>query len=615
MKKRAIKTILTVLLCTCLLGGTVACGDSTGNGARVKFLYTGTSLLLEQMNELINEYNNGQGEKDGITILPVPTTVSDYQAKVQTNLASRNGPDLVMTYDRYYKIYTNRYADLREFEGVDDLLDDLYSNLSYRMRFNRETLTSQDGDPLYGLPFYSNDAVTFYNKTILEAMGVTCISVPEDKIEEFNAGTYIDGNGKTKSDYVSLSGKTVYPRGYFRYDGQNFINDGMVTGDYSGENWSLPGSNGGDALCVFNDRIPMSYDEAEDVALLMTATRNPKAGNTMYGYMTEWWFSYGWSVGGDCIEDINNDGTWKYTLPDASTNYMVIDEAGYTGAYTGKTYTKGEILDWIDKMGVNTDERVVANNDGTFSIENQSGTLDIRAEVSADAESGKLQELPSIRETFSRFAMLSGQNGLKCCPTPNEVITTSTIQMFLSDKIAFATERLDFVQEVAASMDSRNVEWGITFCPKYKIYEDVNDGNSVVSAEGLTSTFSEGYGLAIRNTSQMKDQAYTVMKWLLTEGQKKLAENGYLTARIDQEETFLNAAKSKGTIPNPELALEMHTTALAGDWWYMTDRSWIENWSNVLNGPVRNGLLSIDDFLTDQTILQNTNKSLDQYHQ
>ena len=51
---------------------------------------------------------------------------------------------------------------------------------------------------------------------------------------------------------------------------------------------------------------------------------NPEAGTkfgTDYGYFTEWWFNYGWSVGGDCLTDLSGEGDWNFSLLDASPNY------------------------------------------------------------------------------------------------------------------------------------------------------------------------------------------------------------------------------------------------------------------------------------------------------
>ena len=34
----------------------------------------------------------------------------------------------------------------------------------------------------------------------------------------------------------------------------------------------------------------------------------------------------------------------------------------------------------------------------------------------------------------------------------------------------------------------------------------------------------------------------------------------------------------------------------AGDWWYLTDNAWIDDWAGVLNGDVRNGKKTMTEF-------------------
>ena len=61
-------------------------------------------------------------------------------------------------------------------------------------------------------------------------------------------------------------------------------------------------------ITVFNNRIPMNWDELEDLAMVFSPKANPNATQqfgTEYGMFTEWWFNYGWSVGGDCLQDLS----------------------------------------------------------------------------------------------------------------------------------------------------------------------------------------------------------------------------------------------------------------------------------------------------------------------
>ncbi len=590
---KAKKVIATVLGASMLLGA-AACSDGSGKGVKVKFLYTGTNVLMEQMKTLIDTYNDGQGKTDGIEIIPTPVVDSGYEGSVNNLVRSKNGPDIYMTRDEYYKVYTKYFYNWNEYSNINTVLDNTYNSLAYRMRYDQAEMTSNDDDPLYALPFYNNVSALFYNKTAMTQMGVTCISVPEDKLDEFNAGTYTDGNGKKKGDY-GIS-ETVYNRGFFRYDGKNYVGD---LSNPAGTTWQIPAAG---TRMIFNDQIPMNFDEVEDLGLYMTKSRNG-ASLTEYGYYTEWWFNYGWSVGGDCMEDISGSGDFRYTLGDESKNYIVNEGKTYQGAYTGKTYAAGETLEWLDKMEVAQGQTVTANANNTFSV--GGSVIGNRAALASKVTDGTLTELPSIKEVFSRFAYLSGANGINVCPTPNSM-SVSSISYFYSTKVAMIIERLDYAQSVTENLKKENKEWGVAHCPVYRKYADPQNGASAIEKEGKTATHSLGYGLTIKNDSKVISQSQTVINWLLTEGQKIMAENGYLPANKQYEEAFKTNAVAKNTIPNPSVALQIHQMSQAGDWWYMPDRTWIDGWANGLNTGVRNGSMTLENFFKDYTTSTNT---------
>ena len=126
--------------------------------------------------------------------------------------------------------------------------------------------TTQDGPDAHywGIPKDIGPTVIYYNETFFKNAGVTVISVFEEDLEAFNNGSP-DSRGKTKQEYGLTS--TVKVKGYFEADGKK----------------------------VFNNKIAMSWDET--VALSLQVQNN---SNAQYGFFTEWWFNYGWSVGGDC---------------------------------------------------------------------------------------------------------------------------------------------------------------------------------------------------------------------------------------------------------------------------------------------------------------------------
>ena len=121
----------------------------------------------------------------------------------------------------------------------------------------------------------------------------------------------------------------------------------------------------------------MSWQECVDLSNKLMAD-----GNVDYGFFTEQWFNHAFSVGGDCIECVAtndaayNGGYWEFTLNDSSKNYIVKDDADSI-TINGNTYNPGEIISWIDKKSLTTEQKASCN------------------------------ELPSQREAFTEFVRLS----------------------------------------------------------------------------------------------------------------------------------------------------------------------------------------------------------------
>lgn len=132
-------------------------------------------------------------------------------------------------------------------------------------------------------------------------------------------------------------------------------------------------------IMVFNNRIAMNWDEIEDLAMLFTGAYNPNSKTmnetsddkkvtdygTTYGYFTEWWFNYGWSVGGDCLQDLTDQGEWNFSLLDTIPNYIVKEGKTFAGR-TGKVYAAGETLEFVDKMNLAGRGNSHGENDGDY---------------------------------------------------------------------------------------------------------------------------------------------------------------------------------------------------------------------------------------------------------
>lgn len=66
---------------------------------------------------------------------------------------------------------------------------------------------------------------------------------------------------------------------------------------------------------MFNNQIPTNWTELVELSKLFTKSYNASSAST-YGFLNEWWFSFGWSVGGDCLEWDEEKGQYVFNLGD-----------------------------------------------------------------------------------------------------------------------------------------------------------------------------------------------------------------------------------------------------------------------------------------------------------
>ncbi len=298
--KRIVAGAVVALL---LLAGVGCSSDSVAANEVLVWAITGSDNAA-WLTEMEREF---EAENSDIGIV-VRATFADYNS-ILTSFARGNSPDIVYVDDEYFK----RYADGGFITPLDGLIEEhwwdsdivdvseMWEPALSRYRFEVSNNTSDADDPLWCIPKDMDPTVLYYNEGAFEKLGITVISVEKEDLAAWNAGDIADANGKKKSDYAALDGVTVPARGYWRSDG-NWV---------SGSAWTKPASG---ATLVFNNRIPMSWDEVEDLAMLCTSSYNSTSPTT-YGYYTEWWFNYGWSVGGtSLLNNLENEnkglGNW-----------------------------------------------------------------------------------------------------------------------------------------------------------------------------------------------------------------------------------------------------------------------------------------------------------------
>lgn len=315
-------------------------------------------------------------------------------------------------------------------------------------------------------------------------------------------------------------------------------------------------------------------------------------------------------MGGDCIADITGNLDYKFSLPDDTANYIVTADEGFTGETTGRKYAKGDTLEFLDKIHVGAGESVQAESDGRFTVNGK--TASVAENVKAGLQSGALSALPSTKAAFTRFAKMAAKEygDTRISPYPTEVsANTNTSTYFISGKLAMMIERVSNLDTVKNLMNQSSQEWTIAPVPAYKEYENPRNGKSdEVKVRGKQANHSHLLSVAIRKNSEMKEQSEIFLNWLVTEGQKLLAEDGYGSVNSDYENEVLAAFNRTN---NASVLLNSNKNSKKGDWAYLTDRIWIDVWAIPLNSNVRNGSMTLKDWFTGY--VTETNNSLADY--
>ena len=638
---RMLKKGLCLLLCMVMMCGLLAgCAGGMGTtaGNKIVFYVYGSLEQVDMYTKLVDKFNATYGKEHDMYVSLSAYDTTGYTSKIQSTVNSKNsGPDVFLVEDTGYKSYIRSYyvANIQEYlDNVTDIeLGDIMDTVTQRLRYDIDTNTSEDTDPLYGLPLDTQPTAIYYNVTVFQSAGINVISVDEEDLDAWNNNEIPDNNGKYKSDFPKLNGVTVPAKGYYRSESP-YYEDGDDT-----ERWYVPSE---DEILVFNNRIAMNWDEVEDLAMLFSAETNPDPSRegvskygTSYGYFAEWWFYYGWSVGGDCLTDLSTEGDWNFSLLDPNPNYIVNSGKTFTGKVTGKVYEGGDTIAFLDKMDIEVygdgDFEVLVPDDyGDYHHGAKDGELaGISPEVTSAVENGVLSEMPSTREAFNRYlrlgagikANIDGVNGYNIAPNPASINsgTITTASSFWSGKVAMVCNTSLYMADTSEQFKKRGNEWDIAPLPVYKTYTNPDDPNcDEVAIQGKAAGHSNTYTMCVRYNSQKKQMAATFIKWMASEAAQKIrAENGYFP---NQESLIDDVKFPNGVAADNVVAFsEALTYETCGDWMYMPDHAWIDKWAVPLNSYVRNGTMTYDEWYKpgagNKEVIKVTNEYLKLYSQ
>lgn len=591
MKKSRFVKVLALMLVLTMLAGFAGCtggGEEAPSeaGGRTVIYYAAsyvTAQVQEAYKEMVKTYNETQGVIDGIYVQmrDNPGAIAGLESALRNNYQY----DVVQLNDDEYKHLVQQNGKF--FVTLDDYLTDKaktamdWSGIPQSLidRFRMNTTPSEGskflagtGASLLALPNGSNAQVLFYNKQILNKASINIISVPESELEAYN----------------TANGTSLAPHGYAEYK------DAPFTDAKSSRN-----EKGEFIYKVFNECIPMNWDEQR-----LLARAFQQQYNYEYGHMSEWWFYMGFSVGGDCIGWDEATGNYKLTLGDKQPGYLALEDI----TVNGSSYAKGEVLHYEDKTYLNTHADAL------------------------NALSGKVYPLPSMYDTVLEFTRLgvpadkqaeSGLYGYGVAPSTTENrsqrFTSGTDCPFLIEEFR-QTQSFHNVLGDALGMalppQYREYTGGSTYTHNGKEYLKVigesydgevytgqlhtENGTPIV---GECTTASEAAGLFLPANTKNKnyDEAFKFASWVAgPEGQKILAKGNMLIPNHTAYGLNEYADSPDRLIPNMWAGAFVAQKADIGDYTYFTSLTWITEWSVTFNSDVRQGEMTLSDFLAQK---------------
>ena len=544
------RIIAFVLALVSLLGMTacsIAGGKPSNGKTTLQFWGWGDAVEAEVFQEITNLFNETVGKEKNITVKYVQKASSSYSSDAALALSGNHTPDIVYVEDKYVKSWAEAEYLVRLDSGKYTDFDfanaggEIWENAISRYRFDPKTATSNADAPLWALPKDIGPTVLYYNAAYLKQLQITEISVPENELEAYNAA---NGTAYTAKGYDS-------------------------------------------ANRVFNNRIAMNWSEIIELAKEMQ-----KIDGCDYGYYNEWWYAYGWSVGGDVVEYMP-EGYYKFTLNDTSKNYIVKDNVESV-TINGTTYTAGQVISYVDKAAI--------------------------------TDKASLNELPSMYDAFLEFVALTAkegsvvgtrsdgtkQLGYGVSMGANSLGTADAEDYFVSGKFGMFVDGRWEVPTLRQNM-SKSGKWGegswnVAPLPVYKEY----DANGNVTVHGVAGGHSGSMGLAIAEGSENKQAAFEFLKFVVgEEGQKAQAEAGFAIPNqkaLANTDTFLQPDQDP---KNSIVFVEAAGVQRPGDWWSLTNSAWIDDWANYLNYTVRENKATVDEMF--EKYADATQKKLNKY--
>ena len=608
--KNYFKKLAVLGVCAVMTGSVVAatgCGPKrpAAAGDRTVIMYQAANMdtnISSYYEDMVKAYNDTQGVTDDVYVQLIPSSsdvggldnslISRYQYDV-VQIADDKFKSLVLTGQEFF-VELDKYltAEVKETMGYDLISTELLNR--FRMNQKPESNTKYntgEGTATLGLPITNNPHVLWYNVSALKECNINIVSVSETELDAYN----------------TANNATLMPHGYAEYK----------TAPFAGAK-SSKNEAGNFVYKVFNNRIPMNWEETRCLARAFVKQYDYPAG-----YLSEWWFNYGWSVGGDCIGWNTAEDAYVFTIGDEQANWLAVDDI----TVNGRKYSAGDVLLYEDKSAVNSDSSLKSSL------------------------SGKIYEFPSMRDATIEFNCLAvptekyADDGIKGYGVSYDSVGNRTSK-FTSGEVPLYIESYSESVSYVGSMSGVDLA-PVTQYRKYVGGSTYQKDNQSGFANEYLKVIGEEYGGVVytgalkeengtpivgRCTSESKADALFIPKntrnknydaaakfvvWAAgPEAQKILAKSSVVVPNQSDIGMGECAEYADRVVDNAWAASYMALHSDIGDYTYFTSETWITEWSNTFNTEVREGNMTLTSFFkhvpkgTNMPILQIANAAL-----
>ncbi len=594
-----ISSVFSFAACTGGSRGSNLGEHEVGNRVEISFLCDANAVSEQAWIDLITAYNDGQGLEDGVYVsarmqagasspsASIFTRGEDYAYNVVAVCDSQNAFQTLAIRRDSNHAPDGYFLDLTPYAEADE---DFQKNTIpesvmnwWRMTYNQNARQGAGqekhvigaGQTLLGVPYGTNPQFNWYNERLFKESGINVISCEEERLSE---------------EYPN-----VQPHGYAEYKEAPF--EGAVQSE------NLAGEQ---VYKVFNNRIGMNWEEQRYLFKCFTKEYNPSSP-TNYGFASEYWFNYGWSVGGDVMGFNGQD--YDFTLMDDSANYIVTKDGTVINS---NTYEAGEIVRYEDKVKQSN----IASMDGVYAIESiynavkeylsvqvpTANTVDVKDGVTYKGYGVATPELGSADNWFNtaQIVMVRGvtegiRNRLETSSAADfDICPAETYREYEGGSVYYDGEETfanEYLKVIGETYDDE----------EYTGELKVVDGTPIV---GNTTTAGISQGLVIPACSDPDkyQAAWDFISWVATDGQQYIAYTNTLspvaTGTLFSEAYAESEEITQGK--NFYAVAMMASNVSRGDWGYFENGSWVTDWSDYFNNNLRYGRNTISEFIAEK---------------